>query len=86
VLPHAEHRFCVQHLHANCKAKGYIGKAFKDKLWGAAQATNRMYALIFSADVRGGTTKCTLIDSTPYSMNNTASVHSKVPNVRYFLD
>ncbi|XP_059461803.1 uncharacterized protein LOC132190770 [Corylus avellana] len=40
VLPHAEHRFCVRHLHANLKAKGYTGKAMKDQLWGAAYAAN----------------------------------------------
>jgi hypothetical protein len=40
VLPHAEHCFCVQHLHANFKVKGYTGKAFKDELWGTAQASN----------------------------------------------
>jgi hypothetical protein len=40
VLPNAEHRFCVRHLHANLKLKGYTGKAFKDEVWGAARATN----------------------------------------------
>jgi hypothetical protein len=40
VLPHAEHRVCIRHLHANCKVRGYIGKAFKDEIWGAARATN----------------------------------------------
>ena len=40
MLPHAEHRFCIRHLHANCKARGYTGKAFKDEILGAAQATN----------------------------------------------
>jgi hypothetical protein len=29
-----EHKFCVRHLHANCKGKGWKGKAFKDELWG----------------------------------------------------
>ncbi|XP_059454997.1 uncharacterized protein LOC132185210 [Corylus avellana] len=32
VLPHAEHRVCVRHLHANFKARGCTGKAFKDEL------------------------------------------------------
>jgi hypothetical protein len=40
VLPHVEHHFCVQHLHANCKVIGYTGKAFKDELWGAVRASN----------------------------------------------
>ena len=40
VLPHAEHRFCVWHLHANFKAKGYTGKAFKEELWGVVHAAN----------------------------------------------
>ena len=40
MLLHAEHRFCIRHLHANCKARGYTGKAFKDEIWGAAWATN----------------------------------------------
>jgi hypothetical protein len=40
VLPHAEHCFCIQHLHVNCKARGYTGKAFKDEIWAAARATN----------------------------------------------
>ena len=34
VLSHVEHRFCIRHLHANCKARGYTGKAFKDEIWG----------------------------------------------------
>jgi len=42
LLPHVEHRFCVRHLHANFKSKGYKGKAFKDELWGAARASNAM--------------------------------------------
>jgi hypothetical protein len=40
VLPHAEHRVCIRHLHANCKVRGYTGKAFKDEIWEAARATN----------------------------------------------
>jgi len=40
LLPHAEHRFCVRHLHANFKTNGYEGKAFKDELWGATRASN----------------------------------------------
>jgi hypothetical protein len=40
VLPNAKHRFCVRHLHADLKLRGYTGKAFKDEVWGTAQATN----------------------------------------------
>ena len=40
MLPHAEHRFCIRHLHVNCKARDYTGKAFKDENWGAERATN----------------------------------------------
>ena len=40
VLPHAEHRFYIRHLRANCKARGYTSKALKDEIWGAARATN----------------------------------------------
>jgi hypothetical protein len=40
VLPHTEYRFYVRHLHINYKARGYIGKAFKDELWGVAQVAN----------------------------------------------
>jgi hypothetical protein len=43
VLPHAEHYFCVRHLHANFKARDYTKKAFKDELWGTARVAN-MYA------------------------------------------
>jgi transposase-like protein len=40
VYPGVEHRFCVRHLHANCKQKRWKGRAFKDELFGAARATN----------------------------------------------
>jgi hypothetical protein len=40
MIDHAEHRFCVRHLHANFKRKGFKGKAFKDKLWVATRASN----------------------------------------------
>jgi hypothetical protein len=35
-----EHRFCIRHLHANCKKKGWKGRAFKDELFGVARAIN----------------------------------------------
>jgi hypothetical protein len=31
-LPHAKHRFCVRHLHANMKLRDYMGKAMKDEV------------------------------------------------------
>jgi len=40
MYPEVEHRFCIRHLHANCKQKGWKGRAFKDELFGAARATN----------------------------------------------
>ena len=40
MLPHVEHHFCVRNLLANYKAKCYTGKAFNNKLWGVALATN----------------------------------------------
>jgi predicted SprT family Zn-dependent metalloprotease len=36
----AEHRYCVKHLYANLKRKGFKGKEFKDALWGVARAPN----------------------------------------------
>jgi len=41
-MPGIEHRFCVRHLHANFKGKGFKGKEFKDALWGAARAPNEI--------------------------------------------
>jgi len=40
VYPGVEHRFCIRHLHVNCKKKGWKGREFKDELSGAARATN----------------------------------------------
>jgi len=80
LLPHAEHRFCVCHLHANFKSKGYKGKAFKDQLWGAARASN---ALLFQhhmkviASMDAGAYKY-LNDVDPASWSRHAfSTHSK---------
>jgi hypothetical protein len=41
-MPGLEHRYCVRHLHANMKGKGWKGKEFKDALWGAARAPNEV--------------------------------------------
>jgi hypothetical protein len=46
----------------------------------------RTYALVLSANVRGGITGHTLTDSMPYSVNSTVDVCSKVSDVCYFLD
>ena len=39
MLPMAEHRYCVRHLHNNFKGK-YGGRSLKDKLWACARASN----------------------------------------------
>lgn len=38
MLPAAEHRYCVRHIHQNMKLK-WRGKGFKDILWGCATST-----------------------------------------------
>ena len=40
LLPKAEHRFCVMHLHANFKTAGYNGNVYKEMLWNAAMSIN----------------------------------------------
>jgi hypothetical protein len=45
-----------------------------------------MYAPIFSVDIRGGTTRRTLTNSTPYFVNSTQTYAQKYTNVNYFLD
>jgi len=42
LMPGLEHRYCVRHLYANMKRKGWKGKEFKDVLWGAARAPNEV--------------------------------------------
>ncbi|XP_051133113.1 uncharacterized protein LOC127252829 [Andrographis paniculata] len=39
ILPQAENRFCVRHLHTNMKRDGYTGIVVKRLLWAAAKAT-----------------------------------------------
>jgi hypothetical protein len=46
LLPHAKHMFCVWHLHANFKTRGYKGKAFKDELWATTRAQMQGYLTI----------------------------------------
>jgi hypothetical protein len=41
-MPDLEHRYCVRHLHANMKGKGWKGKEFKDTLCNAARAPNEV--------------------------------------------
>ncbi|GAA0174368.1 hypothetical protein LIER_27771 [Lithospermum erythrorhizon] len=41
-LPHAEHRLCVKHLHANWSNR-FPGKMFTDMIWKAAKAANVPY-------------------------------------------
>ncbi|CAL2241205.1 unnamed protein product [Prunus armeniaca] len=38
LLPTAEHRYCVKHLHANFKTTGHSSLALKQRLWAAARA------------------------------------------------
>lgn len=40
VLPSAEHRFCVRHIHENMKLR-WKGQAYKNMLWKCATATTR---------------------------------------------
>ncbi|KAK9997647.1 hypothetical protein SO802_022333, partial [Lithocarpus litseifolius] len=40
LMPNAEHRFCVRHLHANFK-KDFPGKVLKDAMWNAARAATK---------------------------------------------
>jgi hypothetical protein len=42
LMPGLEHRFCLRHLHANFKKKGFKGKAYKYALDGAARAANEL--------------------------------------------
>lgn len=53
MLPEHEHRFCVRHLHANWKAKGFKGKAFKDALWAAARAPNAAHFKAYMDVIKG---------------------------------
>jgi len=80
LLPHAEHQFCVRHLHANFKSKGYKGKAFNDELWGAARASNALlfeYHMKVIASMDAGDFKY-LNDVDPASWSRHAfSTHSK---------
>ncbi|KAM1448285.1 hypothetical protein ACFXTO_007265 [Malus domestica] len=39
LMPNAEHRHCVRHLHNNFKTAGHTGLALKQRLWAAARAT-----------------------------------------------
>jgi len=43
LLLHAEHQFCVRHLHANCKGNRFMGKVFKDELWAATWTSNATF-------------------------------------------
>jgi hypothetical protein len=48
-----EYRYCVKHLHANFKGKGFKGKEFKDVLWGAARAPNEIQFKYYLSVIRG---------------------------------
>ncbi|XP_028944722.2 uncharacterized protein [Malus domestica] len=40
LMPAAEHRHCVRHLHNNFRSAGHTGLTLKQRLWAAARATN----------------------------------------------
>jgi hypothetical protein len=52
-MPGLEHQFCVRHLHANFKGKGFKGKEFKNALWGAARALNEIQFKYYLSVIRG---------------------------------
>jgi hypothetical protein len=52
-MPGLKHRFCVRHLYANLKGKGYSGKQFKDALWGASRAANENQFKNYLSVIRG---------------------------------
>ncbi|KAL3644998.1 hypothetical protein CASFOL_010178 [Castilleja foliolosa] len=39
LLPNADHRFCVRHMHSNMKQAGFNGQAYKIAVWRAAKAS-----------------------------------------------
>jgi len=53
LMPGLEHRYCVKHLHANFKTKGFKGKEFKDALWSAARAPNEIQFKYYLSMIRG---------------------------------
>jgi hypothetical protein len=52
-MPDHEHRFCVRHLHANFKGKGFKGKALKDALWAVARAPNEAHFKSYMEVIKG---------------------------------
>jgi hypothetical protein len=48
-----EHRYCVKHLHANFKRKGFKGKEYKDALWGAVKAPNKIQFKYYLEVIKG---------------------------------
>jgi hypothetical protein len=53
LMPGLEHRFCLRHLHANFKKKGFKGKAYKDALDGAARAANELQFKHYLSVIKG---------------------------------
>ncbi|XP_062150890.1 uncharacterized protein LOC133859491 [Alnus glutinosa] len=53
LMPGAEHMYCVKHLHANLKKRGFKGKEFKDALWGAARALNEIQFKYYLEVIKG---------------------------------
>jgi len=52
-MPSLEHRYCVKHLHANLKRKGFKGKEYKNALWSAARAPNKVQFKYYLEVVKG---------------------------------
>jgi hypothetical protein len=53
LMPSLEHRYCVKHLHANLKRKGFKGKEYKNALWSAARAPNKVQFKYYLEVVKG---------------------------------
>jgi hypothetical protein len=53
LMPGLEHKYCVKHLHANLKRKGFKGKEYKDALWGAARAPNEIQFKFYLEVIKG---------------------------------
>lgn len=60
-MPRLEHRYCVRHLHANMKGKGWKGKEFKDAVVTNLSTTSlslEVWTKKLSSTLRGLTQKC----------------------------
>jgi hypothetical protein len=53
MMPSLKHRYCVKHLHANLKREGFKAKEYKDALWGAARAPNKIQFKYYLEVIKG---------------------------------